>query len=142
MRGGEVGFAAAHRGHFLDELYELEFVREHEGVDHDASAFAAADFFERLGDHDGVEAEGVFVDASVVESEGGGFAVGDHDDLLHVLATAAQDALGYTKAFAGVGVMGADFDARELGDGNVFGGVVEENEVDGIAGVLGADEMS
>ena len=68
--GGEVGFAAAHGGHFLNKLDELEFVGEHEGVDHDAGALAAADFFEGFGDDDGVEAEGVFVDAAVVEGEG------------------------------------------------------------------------
>ena len=52
-----------------------------------------------------------------------------------------EDALRYAEAFAGVGVVRADFDARELRDGDVLGGVVEEDEVDGVAGVLGADEV-
>jgi len=121
LGGGEVGFTAAHGGHFLHELDELEIVGEHEGVDHDAGAFAAADFFESFLDDDGIEAEGVLVDAAVFQGEGGGLAVGDHDDLFHVLAAALEDALGYAEAFAGVGVVRADFDARELGDGDVLG---------------------
>ena len=60
--------------------------------------------------------------------EGGGLAVGDHDDLLHVLGLAGQDALGDAEAFAGVGVVGTDLDARELLDRNFFRGVVEEDE--------------
>ncbi len=111
---GEVGFAAAHGAHLLDELHEGEVLGEHEGVDHDVGSFAAGDFFEGFGDDEGVEAEGVFVDAAVGEGEGGGFAVGDHDDLLHVLVLAGEDALGEAEAFAGVGVVGADFDAGEL----------------------------
>ena len=100
-----------------------------------------ADFFEGLGDDERVEAEGVFVDAAVGEGEGAGLAVGDHDDLLHVFVLAGEDALGEAEAFAGVGVVGADFDARELRDGDLFGGVVEEDEVEGVAGELGADEV-
>ena len=125
----------------LDELNEGEVLREHEGVDHDVGALAAGDFFEGFGDDEGVEAEGVFVDAAVGEGEGGGLAVGDHDDLLHVLILFGEDALGEAEAFAGVGVVGADLDAGELGDGDLFGGVVEEDEVEGVARELGADEV-
>ena len=70
-----------------------------------------------------------------------GLAVGDHDDLLHVLGLAGEDALGEAEAFAGVGVVRADLDAGELRDGDLFGGVVEEDEVEGVAGELGADEV-
>ncbi len=42
LRGGEVGFAAAHGADLLDELHEREVAGEHEGVDHDVGAFAAA----------------------------------------------------------------------------------------------------
>jgi hypothetical protein len=111
LRGGEVGFAAAHGGDFLHELHEGEVAGEHEGVDHDVGAFAASDFFEGLGDDERVEAEGVLVDAAVGEGEGAGLSVSDHDDLLHVFILASQDALGEAKAFAGVGVVGADLDA-------------------------------
>jgi len=139
--GGEVGFAAAHGADLLDELDEGEVLREHEGVDHDVGAFAAGDLFEGFGDDEGIEAEGVFVDAAVGEGEGAGFAVGDHDDLLHVLILFGEDALGEAEAVAGVGVVGTNFDAGELADGDLFGGVVEEDEVEGVAGELGADEM-
>ena len=112
--GGEVGFAAAHGADRLDELHEGEVVGEHEGVDHDVGSLAAADFLEGFFDDEGVEAEGVFVDAAVGEGERRGFAVGDHDDLLHVFVLFGEDALGEAEAFAGVGVVGADLDAGEL----------------------------
>ena len=44
LGGGEVGFAAAHGGDFLDELHEGEVAGEHEGVDHDVRTLAASDF--------------------------------------------------------------------------------------------------
>ncbi len=37
--------------------------------------------------------------------------------------------------------MGADLDAGKLPDGDLLGGVVEEDEVEGVAGELGADEV-
>ena len=141
LRGGEVGLASAHGGHFLDELDQLEIVGEHKSVDHNAGSLAAAYFFQRFLDDDGVEAKSVLVDAAVLHGECGGLAVGDHDDLLHVLAAALQDAPGDAEAFSGIGVVRADFDTRELGDGDVLGGVVEQDEVDGVAGELGANEM-
>ena len=50
LRGGEVGFAAAHGADLLDELHEGEVVGEHEGVNHDVAALAARDLFKGLGD--------------------------------------------------------------------------------------------
>ena len=139
--GCEVSFTSAHGADLLDELHEGEVAGQHEGVDHDVGALAAGDFFEGFGDDERVEAEGVLVDAAVGESEGGGLAVGDHDDLLHVFVLAGEDALRHAEAFAGVGVVRADLDARELGDRDLFGGVVEEDEVEGVARELGADEV-
>ena len=94
LRCGEVGFAATHGRDRLHELHEGEVAGEHEGVDHDVGAFTAADFFEGFGDDEGVEAEGVLVDAAVGKSERAGLAVGDHDDLLHVLVLPGENALG------------------------------------------------
>jgi hypothetical protein len=45
------------------------------------------------------------------------------------------------KALARVGVEGTDLDARQLRDGQLFGGVVKEDEVERVAGILRADEM-
>ena len=139
--GGEVGFAAAHGANLLDELHEGEVAGQHEGIDHDVGALAAGYLFEGLGDDERVETEGVLVDATVGQGERRGLAVGDHDNLLHVFVLASENALRHAKAFAGVGVVRPDFDARELRDWDLFGGVVEEDEVEGVAGELGADEM-
>ena len=116
LRGGEVGFAAAHGADLLNELHERKIAGQHEGVDHDVGALAAGDLFECLGDDERVEAEGVLVDAAVGQGERGGLAVGDHDDLLHVFVLLGEDALGQAQAFAGVGVVRADFDARRAGE--------------------------
>ena len=75
LRGGEVGLAAAHGGDFLHELHEGEVAGEHKGVDHDIGALAAADFFESFGDDERVEAECIFVDATVGQGECAGLAV-------------------------------------------------------------------
>ncbi len=53
----------------------------------------------------------------------------------------AQDALSHAESFPRVGVVRADFDARQLRDGDLFGGVVEKDEVELVAGILRADEM-
>src|SRR6266436_6228281 len=90
---GEVGFAAAHFGDFLDEMDEAVVAGEHEGVDQDAGALALVHFFESLADYERVEAEGIFVDAAVFEGESGGLAVGDHYDLAHVFFLTEENAL-------------------------------------------------
>src|SRR5258708_22550747 len=84
--GGEVGFAAAHLRDFLDEVDQGIVGSQHEGVDHDVGAFAFVDFLQSFTDHKWIQAESVFVDAAVVESEGRRLAVRDHDDLAHGLA--------------------------------------------------------
>src|SRR5690348_14744376 len=89
---GEVGFAAAKLGDFLDEVNEAVVAGEHEGVDEDAGAAALGNFFECLSDDEGIEAEGVFVDTAVFEGERGRLSVGNHDDLAHVFFLAVQDA--------------------------------------------------
>ena len=61
--------------------------------------------FRVRADHARVEAEGVAVDPAVRLREGGGLAVRDHHDLLHVLALAGQDALGEAQALARVRVV-------------------------------------
>jgi hypothetical protein len=141
VRGGEVGFAAAHLRDFLHELNQTVVGGKHEGIDHDSGALALGNFLQGFADDKWVEAEGIFVDASVFEGEGGWFAVGDHDDLLHVFSLTLQHALGEAQAFAGVGVVGADFHASELGEWNFFRGIVEENERKRVAGVLRANQL-
>src|SRR6266853_6522672 len=138
---GEVGFAAAHFGDFLDEVDQGIVAGQHESVDHDAGALAFVHFFERLADDEGVEAESVFVDAAVFEGEGRGFSVGDHDDLAHVFFLAEENALGHAEAFSGVSVKGANLYASEFAEGNFFGRVVKEDEAERVPWILRADEM-
>ncbi len=122
---GEVGFAAAHFGDFLDEVHQRIVAGEHEGVDHDACAFTFVHFFQGLADDEGVEAEGVFVDAAVFERESGRLSVRDHNNLAHIFLLAEQNALGHAQPFAGVGVIRTDLHTGEFPDGHFFGGVVE-----------------
>ena len=138
---GEVGFAAAHLGDFLDEVDQAVVAGEHEGVDHDAGALAFVDFFERLADDERIEAEGVFVDAAVFERQRGRLAVGDHDDLAHVFFLAKQDALRHAQSFAGVGVIRADLHASKFADGNFFRAVVKKHEIQRVAGILRSNQV-
>ncbi len=64
----EVGLAPAHLRDFLNELHQAVIARQHERVNHDSRALALVDFLERLADNEGVQAERVFVDSSVLES--------------------------------------------------------------------------
>ncbi len=141
MWGGEVGFAAAHLRDFLDEIDEGIVGGQHESVDHDVGALAFVDFFEGFADHEGIEAESVFVDAAVFEGERGGLAVGDHDDLAHVFFLAEQDALRHAQAFAGIGVERADLHAGQFVDGNFFGAIVKQNEMQRVAWKLRANQV-
>ena len=61
----------------------------------------------RLGDHERIEAERVLVDAAVGLRQRRRLAVGDHDDLPHVLALLLEDPAREPQAFAGVGVVRA-----------------------------------
>jgi hypothetical protein len=63
-----------------------------------------ADFFQRLADHEGIEAVGVLVDAAIGQGKRRGLAVGDHHDLLHVFALAGEHTLRHAQAFARIGV--------------------------------------
>jgi len=47
---------------------------------------------------------------------------------------------GHAQAFAGVGVVGADLHAGEFGERNFFGGIVEQNQVQCVAGILRANQ--
>ena len=84
VRSGEICFAAAELGDFLDEVDQAVVAGEHESVDQNSGAFAFRYFFKRLRDHERVEAEGVLVNAAVFQSKGRRLAVRDHYNLAHI----------------------------------------------------------
>ena len=102
---------------------------------------ALGHFFERLRDHQRIEAEGVLVDAAVFERQRRWLAVGDHDDLAHVLLLLRENALRQAQAFARVGVVRADLHARQLAERHFLGAVVEKHQVQRIARILRADQV-
>src|SRR5579885_68207 len=87
----EVCLAAADFRHLLHKLDQGIIARQHERVDQNTGATAACHFFERPRDDQRIEPEGIPVDAPVLERQGRRLAVGNHDDLAHVLALALQD---------------------------------------------------
>src|SRR5207302_10021287 len=97
--------------------------------------------FEGLADDKGIEAKSVLVNAAVLEGERRRLDVSDHNDLTHVFFLAEEDALGHAQAFARVGVIRADLDAREFAKGNFFGGIVKEHKTESVAGILRANQM-
>src|SRR6267378_2729891 len=84
----EVRLPLADVGDAADEAHQVVVAREHERVDHDAALAAGRHLGARLGDDEWIEAEGVLVDAPVRLRQRRRLAVGDHDDLPHVLALA------------------------------------------------------
>ncbi len=89
----------------------------------------------------GIEAEGVLVDAAVGLRERRRLAVGDHDDLPHVLALAIEDAARQPQPFARVRVVGADPHAPELGERNLLGRIVEQHDLQRVARILVLDQL-
>ena len=92
VRGGEVGLAATNLADLMDEVHQAVVIGEHKSVDQDAGAAAAGNFLECLADHQRVEPEGVFVNASVFERQRRRLAVRDHHDLAHILVLEGQEA--------------------------------------------------
>src|SRR5580704_8893880 len=112
VRRGEIGLAAAKFGNFLHEVDEAVITGKHKSIDQDSGALALGDFFERLGDNQWIEAEGILVNAAVFEGERGRLAVGDHDDLAHIFFLTRENSLRETQTFTGVGVVWTDLHAR------------------------------
>ncbi len=69
------------------------------------------------------------------------FAVGDHDDLLHVLALALQNALRHAQALARVRVVRADLHPRQLRQRNFFRGIVEQHQRQRVSRILRANQL-
>ena len=128
-------------GDLPDEADEVVVARQHERVDQDAGLAARGDLGERLRHDERIEAEGVAVDAAVGPRERRRLAVGDHHDLPHVLLLPLEEAAREAQAFAGVGVVGPDLDAGELAERNLLGRVVEEHDLQRVAGILQANQV-
>ena len=141
VRRREVRLALADVGDAAHEAHEVVVARQHERVDHDAALAARGHLGARFGDDERVEAEGVLVDAAVGLRERGRLAVGDHDDLPHVLALAIENPPRQPQAFARVRVVRTDAHASELGERNFLGRVVEEHDLQRVARILRLDQL-
>ena len=141
VRRREVRLAAADLGDLADEAHEVVVAGQHERIDHDARLAAGGDLGKRLRDDERIETERVAIDPAVGARQGGGFAVGDHHDLAHVLALSLEQSPRQAKTLAGVRVERADADACELADRNLLGRVVEEHDLQPVAGILRADQV-
>src|SRR5213595_1842530 len=78
---------------------------QHEGVDENAVSPAARDFVESFRNHQGVEPEGILINAPVLECQRRRFSVRDHDDLPHVLFLAAQNPFRQAQPFARIRII-------------------------------------
>ena len=140
-RRREVRLAVADLGDLAHEADEIVVAREHERVDQDAGLAARGDLGERLRHDERIEPEGVAVDPAVGAGERRRLAVGDHHDLAHVLLLPFEQAPGEAEPLARVRVVRADLHARELGQRNLLGRVVEQHHLQRIAGILQADQI-
>src|SRR5882762_1772617 len=137
----EVRLPAADRRDLLHEFHETPVPRQHERVDHDPRAPAqrhlAIGGLEDLG----IEAHRIHVYPAVGQRERGRLAVGDHDDLAHVLALRQQHAARQLEPFGGIRVVRPHLGAGQLGERDLLGGVVEQHHAQGVARELRADEV-
>src|SRR5437867_3239456 len=137
----EVGLAAADRRDLLHELDETAVARQHEGVDHDPGTPAQRHFAIGGLEDLGVEPHRVHVDAPVGQRERRRLPVGDHDDLPHVLALRQQHAARQLESLGGVRVVRPDLGARQLGERDFLGRVVEQHHPQGVTRELRADQV-
>src|SRR6266568_106250 len=93
VRRSEVRLAPAHLCHLLHKLHQPAIRSKHERVDQHTGALALRNFLQRLAHHHGVQSKGVLVNPAIGQRHRRRLAIGDHDDLLHVLALSLQDAL-------------------------------------------------
>src|SRR5665213_2412026 len=141
LRRRKVRLPTAHRGHLLHELHQRKILRQHERVDHDARAFAAAHLFERLRNHDRVKPKCILVDAPIVERQRRRLAVGNHYNLLHVLRRPLQNPLRHPQPLAGIGIVRPHLDARQLRNRNLLRRIVKQHQRQRVPGILRADQM-
>ena len=101
----------------------------------------AATSAQRLGHDERVETEGVPVDAAVGLRQRRRLAVGDHDDLPHVLPLALEDPAREPQPLARVRVVRPDAHASELGERDLLGRIMEQHHLQRIAGILRLDQL-
>ena len=70
---------------------------------------------------------------------GSGFPVGNHNNLLHLFSLCLQDAAGKSQPFSSVRVVRADLGGGKFCQRQFFCAVVEQDDLQGIAGILGLD---
>src|SRR5215213_1648656 len=162
---GEVRLARSHRGHLLDELDEAGVRREHEGVHLYAGLAARLNLSERRLHDDGVAAHRVLVEPApaanlperrglsppaparrrfrgrAFEEAGRGLPVRHHHYLLHLLALRLQEPSRELQPLGRVRVVRADLRRRETRERKLLGVVVEEHDLQRVAGVLRAYQV-
>src|SRR5207342_3489667 len=85
--------------------------------------------------------ERVLVYLTVGKRQGARFSVGDHDDLAHVFLLREQQSSRELQAFGGIRVVRSDLRRGQRGQRNLLGRVVEEHDLERVAGKLRANEM-
>src|SRR5215831_9221188 len=110
----EVSLTPAHLRDLLHELNQSIVRDQHEGVDQHARALALRDFLESLADDKRIKPERVLVNSPIFKRQRRWLTVGDHHDLLHVLALALQNPLGHPQAFTGIGIVRSHLHASQL----------------------------
>src|SRR5437588_4213959 len=114
MRSGEVRLSPAHLRHLLHKLNQSVIRSKHKSIDHHPSAFAPRNLFQSLAHNQRIQPKGVLINPAIFERERRWFAISNHDDLLHVLTLAVENALRHAQALARVGVIRTNFYTREL----------------------------
>jgi hypothetical protein len=114
-------------------LVQRRVAGEHEGVDRHGGAAAGGDLAEGLAQNGRIETRGVLVDPAIVERDRRRLAVGDHDDLAHLLLLPEEDAPGELEPFRRVRVVRPHLCPGKLPEGDLLGTVPEGHHAQGVA---------
>ncbi len=106
------------------------FTGEHERVDHDAGTLALCHLTERLAQDPRVESHRVYVDPAIGQCQGGGLAVGDHDDLAHVFLLCQQQTAGQFESLGRVRVIRSHLGMCQARQRDFFRRVVEQHDTE------------
>ena len=116
-----------------DEAHQIVVPREHEGVDHDAAFPARGGLRARFGHDERIEPECVLVDAPV--------GLVSADGLPSVIMMICRMSLLWRSRMRATGAAlracscsRADPHTAELGERNLFGGIVEQHHLERISG--------
>jgi hypothetical protein len=123
------------------EPNQVRIAGDHKGGDGDVKPFALHGQIEAAIDNFAIDSERIFV-IFFTNFKASGLAVGNHKNLFVRIPAALEDIHGELQSGNRIGVVGADFEVRNIFEFDGPGVVAEDDEVEGILGETGFNKFS